>query len=92
MAAACNPHRFKRGRLIERRSLRGPPIDQQPLLIFIREPNTADVAGARLFNDRLALAPLNVLATVDAPENQTMLNGFQLSDPVLVQGGKRVTF
>ncbi len=65
------------GRLVEVAGRRGPPVDQQLGLLVVGEPEPADVAAG-------------AVAQVDPAEGQPVLDGLQLGQPLLVQGGEGV--
>ena len=65
------------GGLVEVAGRGGPPVDQQLGLLVVGEPEPADVAAG-------------AVAQVDPAEGQPVLDGLQLGQPLLVQGGEGV--
>ena len=62
----------RRGRLVEDRRRRSPPVDQQRVLLGIAQSDPADVARGRI----------HLTAQVQAPEHQPLMGGVELRDPL----------
>ncbi len=70
---------MRRSRLVERPCSLGAPIREHWLMVLVGKADATYVASV----PRLV---------VKAPEHQTVLDGAQLGEPILVHGGEGVTF
>ena len=88
VAAAAHALAVQRRGLVEGRGLGGAPVDHQAGELVVGHADAADVARcARLF-----AGAVHVVVKVKAAEDQAVLHGVQLCQPVLVEGSEGVAF
>src|SRR5690606_11341213 len=94
VAPGTNPERGRGSRLVEGAGLRDSPVEQDGLLVFVTQPDAADVTlGVFAFVCVcVAVTVFAVTAELDATERESLGHLAQLRNSVLIEPGEGVAF